>query len=555
MARRHKHYLGRALAVSLALHAAVLSLQFGPPGKGWPSLGWTWGERKASVPLPVLRAELRRPLPVETAPAAAVDPANATAAIAIVNPVPSPTSEAITARMVAARAPVAPPVLQRDAPVPVVRAKEPRKATGGVALLSVEKDSEWHIAAADAAREAEERDRAAQAAAEVAEAAEAEEANDRARQAELGKQRIAAEQELERQQERVQREAAEALRKTREEALDRQRAEAATRRAAEELELQAQRTAAERAAAQARLAGEQAEQASQRAREEAQRLAQAAEAQRKAEQVALAQRAAEEAKQAEEMVRRKRAEALANEQRRLEQAALARAAADAQERRRAEALAVAAEEQRKAAQAAQAAQAAEEKRSQEQAAIAKAQAEAQAAAAELSRQAELGRAASAAAALRGARQEKGAALASRALDMVRSGLPLKPPVEAESPPDKPRRGSILGRNPAEIQLSFYGESWAQKIERIASLNYPRLSRNRLYGPLVISVSINSDGTLAGLRILKSSGNRELDEAARRIVEMCAPFAAFPPDLKRNYDSVEITRTLTFPERPPLLITQ
>jgi protein TonB len=37
----------------------------------------------------------------------------------------------------------------------------------------------------------------------------------------------------------------------------------------------------------------------------------------------------------------------------------------------------------------------------------------------------------------------------------------------------------------------------------------------------------------------------LDAAAVKIVEMSAPFAAFPPDIKRDTDVLHITRTWMF----------
>jgi protein TonB len=148
----------------------------------------------------------------------------------------------------------------------------------------------------------------------------------------------------------------------------------------------------------------------------------------------------------------------------------------------------------------------------------------------------------------GRQEQQGAALARRALEQARSNL-LGPSVNARPEPDQRRRAGILGADPRNIQLAFYGEGWRQKVERIGSLNYPRVSKDRFYEPLVVTVSINSDGTLASIRIDKSSGQRDMDEAVRRIVEMSAPFSAFPPDLKRNYDVIDITRTWIFDERP------
>jgi protein TonB len=48
-----------------------------------------------------------------------------------------------------------------------------------------------------------------------------------------------------------------------------------------------------------------------------------------------------------------------------------------------------------------------------------------------------------------------------------------------------------------------------------------------------------------VEIDKSSGHRILDAAAVKIVEMAAPYAAFPPDIRRDTDILHITRTWTF----------
>ena len=273
------------------------------------------------------------------------------------------------------------------------------------------------------------------------------------------------------------------------------------------------------------------------------------------------------AREKELVLERKRAEDLARvEAKKAEQAVAAKAREEALAKQaEAEALARKRQAEKIAAEKAAAEKLAAEKALAEKAAAEKAAAEKLAAekaaaekilAAEQSRQAnaapgkpEGGRESGA-----GQAADRGGDLARRALDMARSGssgLPVREPAE----PVRSRRGSILGRDPKDIQLVFYGEGWRLKVERIGSLNYPKLSRNLTYEPLVVTVSINSDGTLAGLRIDKSSGHRDLDEAVRRIVEMSAPFAAFPPDLKRSYDVVDITRTWTFLEERPRIVNQ
>jgi protein TonB len=44
---------------------------------------------------------------------------------------------------------------------------------------------------------------------------------------------------------------------------------------------------------------------------------------------------------------------------------------------------------------------------------------------------------------------------------------------------------------------------------------------------------------------RSSGHKVLDEAAKRIVRMGAPYAAFPPDIARDTDIIDISRTWRF----------
>ena len=84
------------------------------------------------------------------------------------------------------------------------------------------------------------------------------------------------------------------------------------------------------------------------------------------------------------------------------------------------------------------------------------------------------------------------------------------------------------------------------MQRVGQLNYPEAARTaRLYGSLRLLVAIAADGALVDARVLESSGHRVLDEAAVRIVRLAAPFAPFPPGMRRNTDVLEIVRTWQF----------
>jgi len=109
---------------------------------------------------------------------------------------------------------------------------------------------------------------------------------------------------------------------------------------------------------------------------------------------------------------------------------------------------------------------------------------------------------------------------------------------------RPRK-KFIGARVEEYRFAQYVEDWRQKIERIGNLNYPDAAKGRLYGSLVLTVVIKSNGDLDRVEINRSSGQRLLDEAARRIVQMSAPYAAFPEAIRRDTDVLEITRTWTF----------
>jgi protein TonB len=109
---------------------------------------------------------------------------------------------------------------------------------------------------------------------------------------------------------------------------------------------------------------------------------------------------------------------------------------------------------------------------------------------------------------------------------------------------RPRRHSI-GARAKEERFALYVESWRLKTERIGELNYPAAARGRIYGALVMTVSIRKNGSVEKIVINKSSGHKVLDDAARRIVSLGDPYAEFPPNIARDTDVLDITRTWTF----------
>jgi protein TonB len=117
--------------------------------------------------------------------------------------------------------------------------------------------------------------------------------------------------------------------------------------------------------------------------------------------------------------------------------------------------------------------------------------------------------------------------------------------EWDSYQQRPRR-RFIGARTQEFRFARYVEDWRVKIERVGEVNYPQAARDqKMYGSLVVTVSIKSDGSLERVDINRSSGNRILDAAAMRIVQLAAPYSAFPADIAKDTDIISISRTWIF----------
>lgn len=91
----------------------------------------------------------------------------------------------------------------------------------------------------------------------------------------------------------------------------------------------------------------------------------------------------------------------------------------------------------------------------------------------------------------------------------------------------------------------YVEQWRTAVEAIGNQHYPPQLRGRLYGSVQLTVTIQADGSLASIEVDTPSIHPEINEAARAILQRAAPFAPFSDALRREADSLSITRTWHF----------
>ena len=140
-------------------------------------------------------------------------------------------------------------------------------------------------------------------------------------------------------------------------------------------------------------------------------------------------------------------------------------------------------------------------------------------------------------------------LATAIADMAR--LEAQISKQQEEYQKRPKR-KFLGARTQEYRFATYVEAWRQKVERVGNLNYPEEAKEqKLYGQLRMTVSIKADGSIEKIEINQSSGHAVLDSAAKRIVELAAPYAPFPEDISKDFDILSITRTWTFTRQDSL----
>jgi periplasmic protein TonB len=134
-------------------------------------------------------------------------------------------------------------------------------------------------------------------------------------------------------------------------------------------------------------------------------------------------------------------------------------------------------------------------------------------------------------------------LMQRTLDAIKLEAQIAKEQQAYAQRPKKR---FIGSRAEEYRFARYVEDWRLKVERIGNLNYPDTARQqRLYGHLVLTVGINVDGSIESVQVDMPSGKKILDAAAIRIVQLAAPYASFPPDIRGDTDILYITRTWSF----------
>lgn len=120
---------------------------------------------------------------------------------------------------------------------------------------------------------------------------------------------------------------------------------------------------------------------------------------------------------------------------------------------------------------------------------------------------------------------------------------------------KPRE-RFVSADARSSEIAPYLENWRLLVERVGNLNYPDAAKQlEIEGELVMDVTIRADGSVTDVRILRSSGQKVLDDGAERIVHIAAPYEPFTPAMNKEYDTLHIIRTWRFSQNTVTDVTQ
>ncbi len=109
-------------------------------------------------------------------------------------------------------------------------------------------------------------------------------------------------------------------------------------------------------------------------------------------------------------------------------------------------------------------------------------------------------------------------------------------VEARVPRSVADEG-IASPSTRESALAAYLVDWRRRVERIGTGNFPRrlLEEGSQLAKPTLEVTLAADGQLERVRVRRSSGNAEIDQAAVAILRRAAPFDPLPGSIRAEYD--------------------
>jgi protein TonB len=109
---------------------------------------------------------------------------------------------------------------------------------------------------------------------------------------------------------------------------------------------------------------------------------------------------------------------------------------------------------------------------------------------------------------------------------------------------RPKRRVVSPSTREEVYAVYY-DALRRKVEDRGTENFPELNGKKLYGELVMIVTVDHLGRVLATEIAQSSGNRTLDRRAEAIARSAAPFGPFSEAMRRKADQILVVSRFRF----------
>ena len=97
----------------------------------------------------------------------------------------------------------------------------------------------------------------------------------------------------------------------------------------------------------------------------------------------------------------------------------------------------------------------------------------------------------------------------------------------------------------EAVYAIYYDELRRKVEDKGTENFPEHKGQKLYGELVMIMTVNHDGRVLETEVVQGSGNRMLDTRAEAIARAAGPYGHFGPAMRSKADQIAVVSRFKF----------
>lgn len=97
----------------------------------------------------------------------------------------------------------------------------------------------------------------------------------------------------------------------------------------------------------------------------------------------------------------------------------------------------------------------------------------------------------------------------------------------------------------EAVYAIYYDSLRRRLEEKGTENFPTYNGQKLYGELIIMITINHDGRVLDAEIVQGSGNQALNVRAQAIAMASGPFENFNASMRNKADQIAMVARFKF----------